>query len=235
MAFVSPGPASTLSRTSDRVGFLDVSMTLALAIIGAVTGVIAMLLDLLRYAFDRPRLKVGFHVSRSIEHPALIGIDVTNHGRQPTTILKVAFRPDAGGEIRDPESGALMATGIVELTLSQEPTVVPAHGGVRQFRWSLTEWPGPFHADEPFRAYVIDSYRNRPTWGPAAPVLRMLLNNGWKPSGASADMLKPAPQPIRPQPVEPRWKLWKHKDFRKPPLPERPGWPPGADEEGGDG
>jgi hypothetical protein len=70
-------------------------VTLALAIIGAITGSVAMTLDLLRYAFDRPRLVVGFKVTRSVEVPAMIGIDVTNRGRRPTTILKAAFRSES--------------------------------------------------------------------------------------------------------------------------------------------
>jgi hypothetical protein len=209
-------------------------MTLALAIIGAVTGVVGMLLDAARYVFDRPRLVVGFHVSRSIPEPALIGIDVTNRGRRPTTILKAALRADADAEIRDPDSGALAGTGPIELTLSQEPKVVAAHGGVLQFRSSLTKWPGPFFADEPFRAYVIDSYKNRPTWGSAAPILRMLLNSGWKPTGASPESLEAASHPIRPKPVEPRWKLWKPKYLRKPSLPDRFAWPPGASKNSGE-
>lgn len=204
-------------------------MTLTLAIIGAVTGVVGMLLDVARYTLDRPRLVVGFHVSRSFPDPALIGIDVTNRGRRPTTILKAAFKSDGEAEVRDPDSGALLGTGAVELTLSAEPTVVPAHGGVQQFRTPLTEWPGPFHADEPLRAYVIDSYKNGPTWGPAPPILRMLLNAGWKPSSAPAGSLDPAPRPMRAKPVEPRWKLWKEKELRKPPIVK----PPRREDEGG--
>lgn len=196
-------------------------MTLTLAIFGAVTGGLGALLDLLRFTFDRPRLRVNFHTSRSVDEPAEIGIDVTNRGRRPTTILKAAYRPDTEAEIVHPDSGAVVGSGPIDLTLSHEPTVIAAHGGVHQFRTSLSRWPGPFHADEPLRAYVIDSYKNRPTWGPAPPIFRMLLVNGWRPSGASPESLEPAPGPIRPKPVEPRWKVWKPKDFRKPPFPPR--------------
>jgi hypothetical protein len=202
-----------------------VTATLALAIFGAVTGGLGALLDLLRFTFDRPRLVVGFDVTRSTTEPATIGIDVTNRGRQPTTILKAAFRPDTEAEIRHPGSGVVVATGSIDLTLSEEPTVVAAHGGVHQFRVSLKGWPGPFHADEPLRAYVIDSHRNKATWGPAQPILRMLLRNGWKPGDAAPENLDPAPGPIRPKPVESRWKLWKPKELRRPPLPPKGGWP----------
>jgi hypothetical protein len=204
-------------------------LTLTLAIIGAVTGVVGMLLDVARYTLDRPRLVVGVHVSRSIPDPALIGIDVTNRGRRPTTILKAAFKSDGEAEIRDPDSGAVVGTGAIEITLSEEPTVVPAHGGVQQFRSSLTQWPGPFHADEPLRAYVIDSHKNRPTWGPARPIFRMRLKSGWKPSDAPPESLEPAPRPMRAKPVEPRWKLWKEKELRKPPILH----PPGREDEAG--
>ena len=167
----------------------------------------------------------------------MIGIDVTNRGRQPTTILKAAFRAEGEAEIRHPESGEVVGSGTIDITLSEEPTVVAAHGGVHRFRTPLSEWPGPFHADDPLRAYVIDSHRNEPTWGPAPPILRMLLNYGWHPAGASPDVLEPAPNaPVRPKPVEPRWKLWRPKELRKPPLPDRVGWPPAreVDRAGGD-
>jgi hypothetical protein len=205
-------------------------MTLALAIVGAVTGVTATVLDLLRYAFDRPRLVVGIHTSRSLEAPALIGINVTNRGRRPTTILKAAFRSHSEAEIRDPDTGVLIASGTVDITLSEEPTVVAAHNGVHHFRTSLSEWPGPFYADEPLRAYVIDSYKNQPTWGPAQPILRMLMNTGWRPRGASPESLAPAPGPVRPRAVEPRWKVWKPKFLRKPSAQE-PAWVPRLEEE----
>jgi hypothetical protein len=195
-----------------------------------VTGGLGVLLDLLRYAFDRPRLVVGFHMSRSVGEPAVIGIDVTNRGRRPTTILKAAYRPDTEAEMSYPGSGIVIGSGRIDLNLSEGPTVVAAHGGVHQFRKSLSTWPAPLHADDPFRVYVIDSYKNRPTWGPAVPILRMLLNTGWQPPGASPESLEPAPGPIRPKPVEPRWKVWKHKDFRKPPLPPSNAWPPPRDE-----
>jgi hypothetical protein len=156
----------------------------------------------------------------------MIGIDVTNRGRRPTTILKAAFRGEWEAEIRDPDTGDVVGSGTMDLTLSEEPTVIAAHNGVHRFRTPLSEWPGPYHADEPLRAYVIDSYKNRPTWGLAPPILRMLLNGGWRPSGASPEALAPLSGPIRPKPVEPRWKLWKEKDLRKPPLPPSVAWPP---------
>jgi hypothetical protein len=175
--------------------------------------------------FDRPRLIVGFHTSRSIEVPAMIGIDVTNRGRRPTTILKAAFRPDSEVEIAHPVTGAVAASGSIDLTLSEEPTVIAAHGGFHRFRTALNEWPTPVFADDPLRPFVIDSHTNRPTWGPALPLLRMLLNNGWRPSGARAELLEPH-GPVKPKPVEPRWKLWKSQDQRNPPLPPPFAHPP---------
>lgn len=101
-------------------------MTLALAIWGAVTGTIVTVVEVVKYLFDRPRLVVGFHLNRSIGKPPEIGINVTNRGRRPTTIMKAAFAPDSEAQIAL-EEGVVVATGRVDLTLGDEPTVIAAN------------------------------------------------------------------------------------------------------------
>lgn len=201
-------------------------MTLALAIAGAVAGTAALLFDVLKYLLDRPRLSLKLHFEQRLGSAPEVGIDVRNRGRQPTTIMTAALRPEGTAEIE--QDGVKLGEGHLNFALSETPTVVAAHGGVAQFRVLLSRWPGPVHADVPIRAYVVDSH-DRLTWGPAAPILRVFLNGGWKPPDAQPEALVPLPDaPLRPEPVEPSWKLWKDRELRKPSLPPPQAWPPKA-------
>jgi hypothetical protein len=201
-------------------------VTLALAIWGAVTGTAAILFEAAKYFRDRPKLSLKLHIEMSIGFAPELGVDVRNQGRQPTTVTKVALRPDGQAEIQ--KDGVLIATGRFELGLEDENPAVVMPGQVEQFRVFLSGWPGPIHADEPLRSYVVDSH-DRVSWGPAAPVLRVFLNEGWKPpDDTDPAVLSPLPNaPLRPDPVEPRWKVWKPKEFRKPSLPPPQAWPSG--------
>jgi hypothetical protein len=200
------------------------AVTLALAIWGAVTGTASILLEAFKYLRDRPRLSLSVTLGFPRGYSPEIGVDVRNQGRQPTTVMKVALRPEGEAEIE--KDGVTLASGQFELGLDDERPVVVMPGQVAQFRVSLTRWPGPIHADEPLRAYVVDSH-DRLTWGGTAP-LRVFLNEGWRPEEATPDVLKPLPgAPIRPTAVEPRWKLWKPKELRRPSLPPPQAWPPG--------
>lgn len=66
-------------------------MTAAFAIWGAVLSTSLGLLQLLTYWRDRPRLYISSHTDqRRDRHPA-IGLDVSNRGRQTTTLMEVGF------------------------------------------------------------------------------------------------------------------------------------------------
>jgi hypothetical protein len=96
-------------------------------------------------------------------------------------------------------------------------------GGIARFGVELLAWPDMFFADTPMRPYVIDSH-NRRTWGPAAAILRMILNMGVAPPpGTDPRYLEPPRdyEPLTADPVEPMWKLWKPKWQRRPNKPPR--------------
>jgi hypothetical protein len=65
-------------------------LTLALAIIGCITGVIGTLLSVLNYRRDRPRLTVSTVIDVDDE-PTVHRITVVNRGRQPVAIVEVGF------------------------------------------------------------------------------------------------------------------------------------------------
>ncbi len=126
------------------------------------------------------------------------------------------------GESTIERDGDIIATGDFTIGLDDERPEVVMPGEVIQVGVSLGRWPGPIHADTPLRLYAV-ALPNRRIWGPAAPILRALLNSGWKPHDATTDVLTPLPgAPLRPRAVEPRWKLWKNKELRKPSLPPPP-------------
>lgn len=139
------------------------------------------------------------------------------------TRTQLRYVPDGGASVE--KDGVTIATGDIAIGLDDDRPEVVMPGQVIQVGVSLTRWPGPVHADEPLRLYAV-ALPNRRIWGPAAPILRALLNGGWNPVDAPPEALTPLPgAPFRPKAVEPRWKLWTHKELRKPSLPPPHVWP----------
>lgn len=196
---------------------------------GAILGTAAALFQLLTYLRDRPKLVVSFHAGIEVGARPTIGIDVMNRGRQPTTLMKVAFVVDADLTI-DTEDGTIPA-GIAqeEIELSEGRLAVVTPGRVARFRAVIEGWPTMIHADFPLWPYVVDAHGNE-SWGPPVPLFRVLINSGWKPPLRADDPLISPPadgQAVLPRPRVKGWKVWKPKHLRR---PERPpslyGWPP---------
>jgi hypothetical protein len=200
------------------------SFTLGLALWGAVTGTVGTIVALLNFLRDRPNLHLGLTTRMERGYTPEIIAEVKNRGRQPTTIMDVELVSEGRVEIQ--KGGVTIATGLFTLGLADEEPRVVKPGEVARFPVSLSRWPGPVHADEPLRLHVVDSHE-RETWGPAIPVLRVFLNAGWQPPGADEDVTAPLPDaPIRPSAVEPRWKLWKSRELRRPSRPPPHAGPP---------
>lgn len=185
-----------------------------IAILGAVTGSLALSLQGATYLRDRPKLAVRYSARASLEAPAEIVIDVANNGRQPITLTEAGLLLDH--EVTMSKPGARGMSGKVRLNLDAGQHRLPAPGGTTQYVLALAHWPNPlFHADLPLRPYVVDSGR-RTHWAGAAPILRSLLNFGWEPPADTPPMLlKPITEAVEVSPVEPPWKLWKPKGLRK--------------------
>jgi hypothetical protein len=151
----------------------------------------------------------------------MVTVTVSNRGRQATTIKRAAL-VGAAGEWSMGE-GPHAAPVRPEIDLLDGGIALVEPGNVARFGFELRQWPRMFPADTPMRPYVIDTH-NRRTWGPAAPILRMLLNSGVPPPpGTDPRYLEPPAdyEPIAPDPVEPMWKLWKPKWQRRPSKPPR--------------
>jgi hypothetical protein len=188
---------------------------LIIAILSLLIGGTSAAVQVITYVRDRPRLSVSLEWNMERGYAPEIAVDVRNHGRQPTTVMKCGLQVDSELDIEDME-GVHLFSGKQDLGMEEEPKVVMP-GEVAQFRISLSAWPGVVvHADDPVRAFAVDS-RDRTTWGPAAPISRDFLNHGWKPSGVpDSRLLEPSPTPRVASPVEPRWKIWKPRTLRKP-------------------
>jgi hypothetical protein len=190
-------------------------VTLLIALIGATTGIAALLLDGLRYFRDRPQLVISFKAEIHLGTLPVTGFDVANRGRQATTIVKAALQFE--GEATLEKDGIVFGTGKLEHDLSGGALTVVSPGGVARFRWEVDGWPSMLGLDDPVRPYVIDAH-GRTTWGDAYPLTRFITSAGWRPAPGTVDprLLKQAEGPVTPSPIEPIWKFWKPKYLRKP-------------------
>jgi hypothetical protein len=126
--------------------------------------------------------------------------------------MEVGFLVDADAEAT--VEGGQSVPIRPRIQLDGVPKVLPA-GEAARFVRALSKWPGPVYADDPLRAYAVDSH-GRTSWGTAVPMLRLLLLGGWEPKGVpDPRLLEPAQGPVYARPVAPRWKLWVASDLRK--------------------
>jgi len=186
----------------------------ALAIWGAVTGTAALGPRIFEFLRDRPKLSVSANARVTLDTPASIAVHVANNGRQPTTITEAGFVVAVEYEFRNQrwEENRPSDVALPTLRLSSGSVLVPP-GEVAEFKRELTQWPPNVAADFPLRGYAIDS-RNRTWWGAPIPLLRRLLDVGWRPpEGTPPELLEPAGI-IDARPVAPRWKIWTPKGHR---------------------
>ena len=194
------------------------SLTLALALWGAILSSGLAVIQLVTWLAERPRLAIAMQTHLQRGAPPVISVTVTNRGRRPTTLVKVALRQEFTVDIDS--DGRPLPGEHLESVVSDAPVLVDA-GRLAAFTLPLDRWPENTFADEPLRAYVIDA-QGRRAWGPAAPVLRLLLNGGWKPRGLDPRMLDSGLGEIKTPRVYPRWQVWKPTDYVFEPGTGRP-------------
>lgn len=145
------------------------------------------------------------------------------HGREPGSSANHDQEGRADGcSRRLHTAGGASVRPEIPLLHEHHVVLVPP-GNVQRFGWTLESWPNMIFADTPLRPYVIDSY-NRRTWGPAGALLRLFLNSGVPvPAGTDPRLVEPPAdyQPLTPDPIEPKWKLWKPRWQRFPKPPPR--------------
>jgi hypothetical protein len=67
------------------------SLTQGLAILGAVTGLLGISLNLLNYLRNRPRLRIKSLTEFTYDHKAFVKLEVRNEGLQPVDIVGVGL------------------------------------------------------------------------------------------------------------------------------------------------
>jgi hypothetical protein len=137
--------------------------TVALALWGAITGTVSVGVQAATHIRDRVKLNVNVRFFQSEQEDRLI-IEISNRGRQPTTITEAGFlvKSEVTYEV---EERKIVNTAPLSIRWDDGTPVLLAPGEVHQFSRKLTGWPDPMmHADTPLRAYVSDSHR-RQSWG----------------------------------------------------------------------
>jgi hypothetical protein len=185
---------------------IDPTLTFVLALIGTVTGATTAGVEIVRTIRDRARVKLLLTSHSSIESPnPWLSIDVINTGRQPLTIREVGLYP---GSVRirhkSQEDGA-ERDGECEVLLSftSEPFVLEA-GSLATFHGHLDEFFNVgLHADRPARPFAIDLRRHW-HWGDSEPVMRSLIEQGYRVPAETPDHLLDTTAEPQAQPPKPR-------------------------------
>jgi hypothetical protein len=186
-----------------------------LAIIGGVTGPVASLAAVLSVTRDRPRLRLDVGFSTSIAHPPRMWIDLYNDGRQPLTIREAGLygsRFPVG--IRSQEHGEVRGTAFYTFKVLSDALLLDA-GHYKRVEAGIPDaTQSGYHVDHPLRVYAIDA-RGRWIWGQAAPVVRIMIGHGPRPSFINAAQWDATTTPLEPARVAPRWKLWVRRELRR--------------------
>jgi hypothetical protein len=198
------------------------TLTLSLAIIGAVTGTSSALNAIYTTARDRPRLRLDAHIIESMAHPPKLLVSVTNVGRRPTTVREVGFYSDLYEfkHYADLESTEVLHTGVGEVGCIVERAIFLEAGESKEFDATMNVIGMQGWADKPLRLYARDIYGKR-VWGGASRAVRQLFGPN-PPLDRLPDELrvmleKPTPPEHQwPGKVEPRWKVWKKRELRDP-------------------
>jgi hypothetical protein len=193
----------------------------ALAIFGAI-GACAQVVSVWR---DRPRLVVDFGTTDSVDGPPSVWLTVLNDGRQPVTVREAGFYgSEFPIEVETQAFGHGSATATYEFKMIKEPVLLDPGRLHKETALVPDSFDYGYHVDYPLRAFAVDA-RGRRVWGPAAPVVRMVVGEGPCPERFPAHLWEPASEPLQPARVEPRWKLWKRRELRS----GAPGRPSGAE------
>jgi hypothetical protein len=200
-------------------------LTDALAIYGAATATASAVTQGVVVWRNRPRLRVGMGFETGIGKQPTSHIDVFNIGPLATTVREVGYYATRTGFQVGQGDKALAGRGELTFKVNEGPFFLEA-GDSRRFYGPPAAIDYGVHADFPLRVYAIDA-RGRRVWGVAGPVTRWLVGDDppiheGDPDGLKA-LVQASPEPLYPERVEPRWKLWKPRELRNPKAyrPER--------------
>jgi len=201
-------------------------VTLAIALVGAVTGTAASVAQVYSIVRDRPRLELGASTHESIHEASSLTVTVSNTGTRPTTVRDVGFFCDVVEfEAIRPGEDQPAHHGKGEVGCSIAKGVFLEAGESKDFDATDKVLGLNLHADQPLRLYGKDM-RSRRIWAGAVPVVRLL-------SGPVPDVsvlpeserwrFEAPEKRLLPGKVEPAWKFWVKSDLRKP-SSWRPPW-----------
>jgi hypothetical protein len=194
-------------------------LTLALAIIGTVTGLIALAVTIRREWLDRPRVLVSASPMTSPDGSGYIDATVENHGRQPVIVKGVGLEARLDPGVLPAREGDAALFSEPWNTLMNDPWSrerLDGGGGHMQLRWQVP--PSlDLHADTPIRPFADYGIRRR-AWGEPFAYFRVLFAMGWRPASPPAHFLDDRAG-VKAKAVEPRWKLWKPRHLRRDTAP----------------
>jgi hypothetical protein len=195
-----------------------VDATLVLAIIGAVTGTASAVAQVFSTVRDRPRLLLRSGHTDAIDEKPTIWLEVTNAGQRATTVREVGFfAKETTAELSREGQVYGRSKALINFPFGHSLFLESGQSKRMELRPDTLNWN--LHADFPLRAYAVD-IRGRRVWGEAVPLLRMLVGDDPRVLDVAPDELKwafePSKEPQLPAQVEPRWKLWKRKELRRP-------------------
>lgn len=207
---------------SFQIASVTNSVTLGVAIWGAITGTAALYLNAIKVMRDRPKIEVGMSYGVDPDGPHW-EVEVANHGRRPVTVVEAGLRIALDFDL---------FTNFSEESLSNtfEPKIwdadvdpyLLAPNEIRRHSHRLTLWPSMLlTAEMPVRAYAIDSY-GKGVSSSANHAFIDLLAAGWRPQGTLDPTITKRDSPIQPKPLAARWKIWRPAHERGPRQREKP-------------
>jgi hypothetical protein len=140
-------------------------LTVALAIIGAATGLGSLAVQGVVAHRDRSRLRLRVDVMTLYGKPPRIVIDLLNDSPRATTVREVGLyaRPVRIEVGRQGEMQGRPGFAEIDYPFSERPFFIDANE-TRQFAGFPDIFSEGIHADQPLRVYAIDA-RNRRVWG----------------------------------------------------------------------
>jgi hypothetical protein len=123
-------------------------VTLIVVLWDAVPSTLMAVLRIVASYRDRPRLVVTAMTSLGRNQPTLVGIDVANRGRQPTTITEAGFLPDAKYSIAMPGVEDEFAVEGPWTINEEDQVALVQPGGIARFRMILEGVPHFISVDQ---------------------------------------------------------------------------------------
>jgi hypothetical protein len=195
------------------------SLTEVAAVVGAVSGVTALLVNGYTFLRDRARIRLSTTVelptdreTGEVTGPHVIHLFVANTGRRPEAVAWVGFF------VHSRVADGLGVHGPVPFFLPEEPRALDPGGKPAIYKTQVGQLSVK-PANEPVIPFVITA-NGKACWGKARRISSELMEDQWPVPEAppDADFVLPTHALKRPTTdarIVPRWKLWAPKEMRE--------------------